>query len=122
MTKPNLKYVPKEIEQYIEFLEEELEKFLSSPYLDSYRACMNTIQSWNRQLTAQEIDIFNVEDKPKFEMAHKYLTEQKPYIEQLEYLRSLMNPMQQREIMKNIENKKLGIAEKIALKNGNAKI
>lgn len=99
--------------------DEELRKFKESPLASSYLSCLKTIERWNKQLYDKEIDIFNIEDKPKFDMAHKYLTEQKPYIEQLEYLRKLMTPEQQKELAEKVKYENLGLAEKLALKAKN---
>jgi len=118
MQKPNLKNTPKEVQEYIGYLEKNLSQFTDSPYLNSYLACWHTIENWNSQLQGKSIDIFNTEEKPKFEMAHKYLTEMKPYIEQLEYLRKLMTPEQQKELSEKIKMENVGLAEKLALKNG----
>ena len=115
----NIKTSKEDLLNYIASLEGELKKFKESPYVNSFLSCYRTIENWNRQLSENEIDIFNVEDKAKFDMAHKYLTEQKPYIEQLEYLRKLMTPEQQKELAEKVKYENLGMAEKIALQKKN---
>lgn len=100
---------------YVEYLENRLKVYEQSPYVSSYLSLAQTIDNWNKQLFEHQINILNVEDKPKFEMAHKFLTEQKPYIEQLEYLRKLMTPEEQREIAKKKSIENVGVAEKMAM-------
>jgi hypothetical protein len=97
---------------YIEFLETKLK----SPYYNSFLALKTTIDNYNAQLIANKVDLFDVDDKAKFEMSHKYLTEQKPYLEQMEYLLNKMSPEE-----KETANEKLldaaNPAELLALKH-----
>ena len=111
--------IAKDVLPYVEYLE----GLIKSPFFNSYIACKTTTDRWNNQLIANEIDLFNPEDKAKFDMAHKYLTEQKPYLEQLEYLLSKMTPEEKDEAEKKLISE-AGSAEHLALKhlkNGTAK-
>lgn len=105
--------------QYVEELEFKLKKYEESPLIESYIACLETVNRWNRQLMETEVSLFTGTEDKSFDRAHKYLTEQRPYIEQLEYLRKLMNPEQQKEIEKMKKLDGVGMATKIALNNKN---
>ena len=122
MQRPNLTKCSPEILRYLEHLESELARFKESPYLSSYLACWTTIENWNLQLSENEINILNPEQKQVFEMSHKFLTEQRPYIEQLEYLKGLMSPEEKKELEVQLATKKMNIAEKIAVRNGKPNI
>ena len=98
-------------------LETELSIFKESPLVNSYLSTLTFINKIDKQIKDKDIDIFNAENKPIFEMAHKYQTEKIPYLEQLEWLRNKMSPEQQKEANEKIKHDNLGIAEKIALKN-----
>ena len=91
MERPPIK--DKSVLAYVEYLESKFK----SPYYNSYTACKTTIDRWNAQLMKREIDIFDSENKSIFDMAHKFLTEQKPYLEQLEYLSKLITPEEVKE-------------------------
>lgn len=108
----------KSVVLYIEYLETQLNKFTNSPYSNSYLSLLFQIENWNKQLTDKPIDLFKDKEAKEFDRAHKFFTEQKPYFEQLDYLRKLMLPEEQKEIDKKAKENNLGIAEKLALKNG----
>lgn len=91
----------KELAQENEHLKELLKIYEESPFESSYIACKSTIENFNKQLSEKEINIFDIEDKPKFEMAHKYLTEIDGYLASLDKIRSRMNP----EIAKDLDKK-----------------
>jgi len=91
MEKPNLKSVKdKEVIAYIEHLENLLEKFLNSPYANSYISTKKILDDWNKQLAEHRINIFDNEDVKKFAMVKTVLKEQKFYTEQIEYYKSKM--------------------------------
>jgi len=106
------KKIPKEILPYILYIEE----MIKSPYFDDYIALKTTRIRWNKQIMANEVNLFDEEDKAKFDMLHKYLTEQKPYIEQEAYLLSKMTPEQKDEAQKKLLAE-AGTAEHLALKH-----
>jgi len=113
MNKPQIK--DKEVAKYVEYIESRLMVYEKSPYKDSYLALLNQINNWNRQLNTTPIDLFADSSQKEFDRAHKFFIEQKPYFEQLEYLRKLMTPLEQKEVAEKEKIKNLGIAEKIAL-------
>lgn len=115
MERPSIKAGP--VLDYVEYLEKKIELYEKSPYSSSYLACKKTIDRWNNQLLDTEISILEAEQKPMFDMAHKYLTEQKPYIDQLEYLRGKMSPEDKKAADEIQKTENLGIAEKLAVKN-----
>jgi len=94
----------------IKELEERLSVYERSPYKESYMALLTQINDWNEQLTENPINLFADNTSKEFDRAHKYFTEQKPYFEQLEYLRKLMNPDEIKEV-----DKAMGVAEKLAM-------
>lgn len=113
MDKPVIK--DKTILAYVEEIENELKIFKESPYVNSYLALYGQIENWNQQLRDIKINLHGEATEKAFERAHKYFTEQKPYFEQLEYLRKLMTPEQQKELEEKMKTQKLGMAEQIAL-------
>ena len=104
--------IPKDILPYVEWLEAKTK----SPFYNSYVALKITTERWNKQLTEKEIDLFSIEDKPLFDMAHKYLTEQKPYLEQMDFLLGKMTPQEKDEAEKKLLEE-AGSAEHLALKH-----
>ncbi len=115
MEKPIIKAGP--VLDYVNYLENKLGLYEKSPYSSSYLACKTTIDRWNEQLMETEISLLDSEQKPMFDMAHKYLTEQKPYIDQLEYLRGKMSPDDKKAADEIQKTQSLGIAEKLAVRN-----
>jgi hypothetical protein len=91
----------KELSHENETLKTLLKVYEDSPFESSYMACLTTIENFNRQLTSESINIMDIEDKPKFEMAHKYLTELDGYLSTLDKIRGKMNP----DIAKNLDAK-----------------
>lgn len=85
----------------IETLKNRLEFYEESPYNIAYKASKNTVDKLCSQLEENHIDLFTVEDKPKFEMIHKFLTELSSYIDTIEKIRAKMNP----EIAAEIDEK-----------------
>ncbi len=114
MEKP--KKIPKDVAPYVEYLEERVKKFESSPYVTSYISLLNQIDNWNKQLSDKPIDLFAESTDKSFDRAHKYFTEQTPYFEQLAYLRKQMSPEEKVEVEAVVRKKKerIAIAEKIA--------
>lgn len=100
---PNIK--DKRALEYIEHLKKRNSLYENSPYKESYLALINQLDSWNNQLMEKEIDIFGESTEKGFDRAHKFFSEQKPYFEQLEYLRGLMTA---EEIKAADETRKLG--------------
>lgn len=75
----------------IKSLQEEitaLKAKLELPIYDSFLTISVQLKNWNTQLKGSEIDLFNADSKPIFEMAYKYFVEMKPLIELQEYLQS----------------------------------
>lgn len=95
---------------------EQLEEMFKSPYFDSFDACRSTVKKWNKQIRENEVNLFDPEDKQKFDMIHKYLTEQKPYLEQLDFLLSKMTPEEKGEAERKMIAE-AGTAEHLALKH-----
>ncbi len=124
---------------YIEYLEFELNKFKSSPYLKTYITISNQIDSFNEQLTIQtvkevevklpggesqfvdvvpgKIDLFADKDEKSFDRGWKYLNECVDLNKKLDELRKLMTPEDVKELQKQTDLNNLGMAERMALKN-----
>lgn len=102
---------------YIEFLESELLKFKSSPYVYTYLTVLTQIDNFNEQLTTKKIDLFADKDAKEFDRSWKYMLESVDMIKKLDELRKLMNPENIKELEEKTKYEKLGIAEKIALKS-----
>lgn len=77
---------------------DKLKYYEQSPFVSSYEATYSTIERFNEQLKHNEIDIFNINDKPRFEMAHKYLTELDGYLTTLEKIRERMSPEEKKAV------------------------
>jgi hypothetical protein len=92
MEKPSPKASSKELCEYINYLEDELSVYKDSPYEDSYIALRTKITEWNEELRTKAISLFADKDQKEFDRAHKFFSEQKPYFEQLKYLRIEMGP------------------------------
>ena len=124
MERPSLQKCTPEVRQYIEQLESDLKKFNESPLVDSYLATLQFLNNIDSQIINGHIDIFDNDNKPKFEMAHRFLLEKTPYLEQLKYIRKEMSPEQALELEDKVKEKAIGLAEKIAIskRNGTAKI
>lgn len=120
MEKPIPVIRDKIVAEYVSYLEEQLKKFQQSPYVDAYLTLLRVTSDWNAQIQSQQIDLFGDKDEKQFDRAHKYLVEQRPYYEQMEYFRNLMSPEQRKELDKKIKDQNLGMAEKIAI-NGKDK-
>lgn len=95
-----------------EQLKQLLEIYEKSPFESSYLACRRTIENFNRQLQSEEINILNIDDKPKFEMAHKYLTELDGYLATLDKIRMRMNPEEAKAAEQRVKHDKLNEKDK----------
>lgn len=93
MDKPSQKASAKELWEYVEHLEDKLKIYTESPLESSYLALRSKIIEWNDQLMNQPINLFADKDQKEFDRAHKFFSEQKPYFEQLKYLRNEMGPV-----------------------------
>jgi hypothetical protein len=113
----NIKDIIKENEQ----LKLELAKFKESPYLTAFNANRKFMEDNCQTIENNTLDYSDSENKPIWEVRHKFLTEIQPYLENDEFLRNKMSPEQLKEANEKIKHDNLGIAEKIALKNKNGK-
>ena len=98
--------------EYIEFLEKRNALYENSPYKESYLALLNQLDHWNSQLMDAEINIFGEATEKGFDRAHKFFSEQRPYFEQLEYLRGLMTAEEIKAVDETRKLKKGSAAEK----------
>jgi hypothetical protein len=115
MDRPVIK--DKAVSAYVEFLESELLKFKSSPYVFTYLTVLTQIDNFNEQLTTKKIDLFADKDAREFDRSWKYMLESVDMIKKLDELRKLMSPENVKELEEKVKFEKLGIAEKIALKS-----
>jgi hypothetical protein len=104
-------------DEKIRILEEKLKIYEESPYVQTYMAMRKQFDSFNSQLSEKEINIFKNEDDDFFTRAWKFMEGSPGMLKNLDEIRKLMNPEQQKELVKAEEMKGLGTAEKIALKN-----
>lgn len=118
-------------QDYIQLLEATLKKYESSPYFLSYMTLYNQIEDWNTQLTMDgtvlpatefkartskgKIDLFGDGDSKEFDRAFKYFDKMVDLLKQLDEIRKLMTPEEAKEAAKLQEEKKIGVAERIAL-------
>lgn len=142
MNRPDIKDVA--TLAYVQYLEEELSKFKTSPYYKTYLTIYNQIESFNDQLTIRpkekiketrqklvnkeivdyeitleiqpgKIDLFGGKDEKEFDRAWKYMLESIDINKRLGELRSLMSPEERDSI-----DKKTPLAEKL-IKNSSGK-
>ena len=107
--------IPKDILPYLEYVEAKLRQYEESPLITAYISTLTFVNRLCKQIYTQEVDIFDPENKPIFEMAHKFQTELLPYLETLDEIRKKMTPEQQKELAEKIKIDNLRPAEKIAL-------
>lgn len=84
-------------------LEEELRMYKESPYVAGYLSILKQINTWNKDLsdepTSLKFDPANGDaDQKAFEKAHKFILTVDTMYEQLDKLRSKMNPKQAKEL------------------------
>lgn len=117
MEKPtNIK--DKNVLAYIDYLEKKLQVYTKSPYVNSYLSLKRMVDRGNLQLE-QSADADIDFDSDKFKAVSKFVSLQKDYLEQMDYYRTKMTPLEQRELDEEIRQS-AGIAEKVAMKNKNA--
>lgn len=136
MEKPLIK--DKTVSAYVEYIEAKLDSLTRSPYYSTYITIKNQIDSFNDQLTIKEptkikvimndmleeidvtpgkIDLFADKDSKEFDRAWKYLLESVDLNKSLDELRKLLNPEETKMADKLATDKRLNLAEKIALNN-----
>lgn len=93
-------------------LKDKLKIYEESPHEIAYRAATNTVNKLSEQLKDKHIDLFNSEDKPKFEMMHKFLTELTFYLDTIDKIRAKMNPEIAKQIDKQAKQEKLNDTDK----------
>lgn len=120
MEKPDLKGIKdKKVLAYIDYLETQLSIFTESPYVDSYLSIKKVIDKGNKQIADKDIDLFSDEGQKQYKSIQKFTNELNGLQEQMDIFRGKMNPAQVRELKARMEKDNLGLAEKMALKNGN---
>jgi hydroxypyruvate isomerase len=124
MKRPPIK--DKAILEYVEFLEaekkeqdEQLKKILHDPRIDIYVNMKKAVTHWAKELGKCDISMLNEEDKPKFEMAHKFATEVGAYTKEIMAIHKDLTADQKAEAEKALAAS-AGIAETLAGKH-NAK-
>lgn len=84
--------------QRIKELEDKLARFEKSPLKNAYLSVLETMTTWFEQIKTSKINITDSEDKPKFEMVHKFFTELMFYLETLDKIRAKMTPAESKEL------------------------
>ncbi len=100
---------------YINYLESRLEVYTKSPYSSSYISLKRMVDRGNLQLEQSASSDIDFESKEFIAMS-KFLSLQKGYHDQMDYYRSKMTPMEQKDVDAKMKDG-AGIAEKVALKN-----
>lgn len=118
MEKPtNIK--DKNVLAFINHLEAKLEAYTKSPYVNSYMSLKRMVDRGNLQLE-QSADSDIDFDSDKFKAVSKFVSLQKDYLEQMDYYRTKMIPLEQRQIDEEMKGN-AGIAEKVAMKTQNGR-
>jgi len=129
------KITSKEVLAYVEYLEQELDKFNQSPYKATYITLKSQIDSFNEQLTIGseetktieidgqphelvtvkgKIDLFASKDAKEFDRAYKYLDDCLGFAKNLAELKKLLTPEERKDIEAKLEQA-APLAERIAL-------
>jgi hypothetical protein len=111
---------PKTLKDAIVLIDElraELKKYTESPYLTAFNANRKFMEDNCEKIQNNMLDYSEPENKPIWEVRHKFLTEIQPYLENDEFLRNKMSPEQKRELEKEEKFNQLDIATKMAIKN-----
>lgn len=140
MEKPPIK--DKAVSAYVDYIEAKLSAVTSSPYYETYITIKSQIDSFNEQLTIKEptkvkcmigdieeeieitpgkIDLFASKDSKEFDRAWKYLLESVDLNKKLDEIRKMLTPEETRKADKLMENKNIGLAERIAMKGANGR-
>lgn len=65
---------------------------VSSPYYEGYTTVKSQVMTWQKDIQEKKITISGDEKDKKFERAHKFFSELKPYYDLLDFFRSKMTP------------------------------
>ncbi len=111
----------KSILEYIESLEAQLK----TPYAEAFLSLKKMVDRGNAQVKGAEMDIFSPEGETKFKQAAKFSSQLKDWYSEMEYFKSKMSPeeleMDDGVIAKKSLEKKVGVAEKMALNKQDGK-
>jgi hypothetical protein len=126
MNKPDLtKCKDKSVLEYIEHLETKLDNFTKNTYCDSYLSLKRIVDKGNQQIATIEIDILTDDGEKQYKSIAKFASQLKEYGEQMEYFKSKMTVQEVDKIdgvvIKKVVDKKVGIAEKMAINNKDGK-
>lgn len=113
MEKPPIK--DKEITKYVEYLEKRLENYEKSPYMETYLTLKTQIVNFNKQLTSRNIDLFSDKEDKSFDRTKWYFDNMLNLNKQMDDIRKLMTPQEQKELAEKEKINKAGLAERIAL-------
>lgn len=107
--------------KYTKYLEEKLKTYETSPYFETYKTVEMQLKSFNKQLTINEngkgkIDLFAEKDDKSFDRMKWYFDKVLDLNKNLQELRRMMTPNQQKELAKEAELNNLGFAERMAIK------
>lgn len=104
---------------YINYLESRLDIFIKSPYSNSYLALKKMVDRGNLQMEkAGDADIDFESDK--YKSISKFALSQKEFLETLDDYRKKMSPLEQKDLDAQMKDG-AGIAEKVAMKNQDAR-
>jgi len=99
----------------IKELEAKLAIYEGSPLKEGYLGVLKQIETCNEDLTSNPAGLRDEEDAKAFDRYHKYIESIDTYYSKLDYLRSLMNPIDQ-ALVDNVKNKKLSkVGEQVAI-------
>ena len=90
----------------IKELEEELEKFKSSPYVDGYLGVLNQINTCNKDLDTKPAGLRDEADEKSFDRYNKYILAIDSYYQKLEILREKMSPTQVKVLDAKVQKSK----------------
>lgn len=112
MEKPPIK--DKAVQAYVNYIEDKLNKFTSSPYCDQYITLKRIVDSSNNKIRNLDIDFASDEADKLLSAVEKWVTKQKLYSEQLEYFYNKMTPPERKDVEQKMKEE-AGLAERIAL-------
>lgn len=104
----------KEVNAYMDYLEEKLKRFTESPYCDPYITLKMVVDSGNKKIRGLEIDFESENAEVTMNAIEKFATKQKTWAEQLEFFKNKMSPMERKDVIAKMEEE-AGTAERMAL-------
>lgn len=90
---------------------EEVAKVYESPAFQTLISISLTSNIWNEQIQNNKVNLFDPEDKDKFDMVFKFMKESKPMIEFHAFLVDKLQPKEVEEVKKAVSLLEIALQE-----------